>query len=114
MKDALVQYSKSNLTNEWLGCTAGGMYVRQGAYHCIDMTHGGVCTFDFGSVFINDEYAGQGIMMEVIDWWHTQHLYPYTYIESLQNEEFMKKLHRNGWEFVPVAFGTSMYKSTGK
>lgn len=118
LKDVILEYwtNVSNqtlvgLNSRWLSCTAGEIYVRVRGFHAIqDVVKD---CFDFANLSIRPEYQGQGIMLEVIEWWHTQHTQPVTYIESIINPEFQARLEQNGWIRTSNRYDVHMYKLTG-
>lgn len=113
IKDALMKYWADIPANNmprrpiWLQCKAGNLYVRGSANHMVDGEYHSC--FDFANVNVHPKYLGNGIVTEVIEWWHTQHTQSYTYIESIQNDEFYARLVKRG--YVPQPY-TCLAKAT--
>lgn len=81
--------------NQWLYRLGVSMYVRQNAYH--HTNHGHQHCFDFANIQVLEDYRGQGIMMEIMERWHTMHAYPVTYVESVSNADLARRLVAAGW-----------------
>ena len=92
-------------TASWIYAQAGEIYVRPHGLHVLADEVVSEA-YDFANLNINEHLRGQGLMMGVIDAWHTRHDRPITYIENVSNPEFAEHLRkREGW--VEVDFWKS-------
>lgn len=94
----------------WLRCPVGSIFVRDSHHRIVDQ----MCdTFDFANFHTKEKYQNLGIMLEVIEWWHTQHDRHATFIECVHNPALAKKLAAQGWIKEPSALDVHYYKLTG-